>query len=296
MPAPRAVNPRVAGCGRGWHPGGRPSLRLRTTAEDQVRGTLGLGGGDDDRARVLLETLEPTRHVRGLVLDRGAGYSALGAEKRGAHLGDELLPRVVGGSEGRDDTGYGEPTQPARMARAVNQLVKQSRVVGLGAFEGRRRRHRHPVGDRGVARSIESVLDSRGAGVTRDDGPAVEDLAIGKSARFDDARREAVALLDVEDRVVAQHESAPPGGRCLTSVGRVAIVIGPAVVAIEDSPEDAGHALLALADRSAELLGLPEGEPRGPRVAGRLRGDRQQEVVDAAVDLAGAAGSRRTDG
>src|SRR3954469_8598518 len=104
---------------------------LEVAPEDEVRCLLRLGSRRDGQSRVALEHLDPTREIRGRVL-QGPGLDSGGAaEKGGTHLRNELLAAVVVRSEharARDPLA----AKPRLVAGAVRELVKERRVVERG--------------------------------------------------------------------------------------------------------------------------------------------------------------------
>jgi len=98
-------------------------LVLGGAAQNEVGRLLGLAGGHDHGAAVVLEDPEPAPDVGGGVLQGGALDVGVGAEEPGAHLGHQLLPAVVGGAEERPVL-QGFPGQTARGAGAVDQLMR----------------------------------------------------------------------------------------------------------------------------------------------------------------------------
>jgi hypothetical protein len=218
--------------------------------------------------RVALEDLDPARDVRARVLQGRALDASGAAEECRAHLGDELLAAVLVRAE---HVGVGDslPGQPRVVAGAVGQFVEEDRVVERGRIEVLRRWRRDGVGTRAVEGLGAAVLDPGRVGHRAHDAFAFRNGL--ERASNGGGCLDAVALLDVEDRVVPQQ--------------RRAILLGLALgllLLFRPSPEDDGATLAALANTPAPLCGLPIGQP----IRRRERHRREQEDIDAAVVLA----------
>jgi len=172
------------------------------------------------------------------------------------------------------------------VARGVRHLVEQSGVVALGLGELPREGHLDVVQSGRVVGPVTAVLDLRATRPAADDRLARGDRIVigGKLGNL--RALHVVALLDVEDREVAEDQVAP-----------LDILAALVLLGLPDRlPEDNLRALLALADRTAALLGLLERDPVGRRIACRVSGEGEEPDVDAAIRLPRLEGCRADTG
>jgi hypothetical protein len=152
--------------------------------------------------------------------------------------------------------------------------MEERGVVALGRVELPGLRHLDVVQSGRVVRPVAAVLDLGPTDVARDDllagldGIPLGDLLGCRSL-------DAVDLVEVEDREVAQEQEAPV-------LGLAVLVLGGLPHRL---PEHDLRALLALADGAAALLRLLERQPVRAGVALQLLLDGQDPDVDAAVLL-----------
>ena len=97
----------------------------------RVGGLLGVGGGGEDGAFVLLQDLQPVRQIGGVVFADLRGDAQVSAQESGSQLGDQFLegvgivPEALAKFAGI----------AALVAGPVNQLVGLGRGVALGILE-----------------------------------------------------------------------------------------------------------------------------------------------------------------
>ena len=70
-------------------------LRLDLGAVQKIHGALGVGGGREDEALVILQGLEPVGDIGGMVVADFRGDAEVGAKEGGAQFGDQLLLGVA---------------------------------------------------------------------------------------------------------------------------------------------------------------------------------------------------------
>ena len=73
--------------------GGLYALRLELVQE--IDGALGMGGGGEDRAALVLQNFQPRGEVGGVVVADLRGEFEIGAQESGAQLGDEFLAGIA---------------------------------------------------------------------------------------------------------------------------------------------------------------------------------------------------------
>lgn len=95
-----------------------------------IGGTLGMGGGGEDRPFVVLQDLQPALNIGGMVFARLGGQGEVSTEERRAQLGDQFLAGIA----------FVAPAVPAKvtgkaglMLRPVGEFMRQGRIIGLGA-------------------------------------------------------------------------------------------------------------------------------------------------------------------
>ena len=124
-----------------------------------VGGTLGMGGGREDRALVLLQHLQPVRQV-GRMIGLNLGRDAeIRTQKSRTQFGHQFLEGIGAITEA--------PAELARVAvgvaRPVDQLVGLGGRVAFSIAEGLGRRQLDEVPSRGIEGSATPMAE-RGAG------------------------------------------------------------------------------------------------------------------------------------
>src|SRR3954452_19990599 len=159
------------------------------------------------------------------------------------------------------------------MPRRMRELVEESAVIVLGSTESLGFWHLHKVLASAVERSIAAMAEQWWVwhfGVNRfAGGNWIEDCAlVGGGFGI----RNPVALVDIEDRVVAQEDpSVPAEIRILIALFGCCIV--------EDAPEYDRRASFATAHVATQVQRLFEGKPiRGAEALGD-----KQEYVDSSI-------------
>jgi hypothetical protein len=252
-------------------------LFFKRAAENQIHRSLRVGGGMNDEPVIFFQLGNPILDVSGRVaVDALVSDASNGAKKGRAHLRYQFLFAVKLISEAVAKGAI----EAALVAGAMYQLVKQCAVImrrihktapcgnvdGIGrwpivsaVFGGAVKKERGPILPSGNDALAEFVLvDLRRDGGLRD---------------F--RKREAVALLHIENRVMAKNE-----GRALIFARCFVVflcVFGKLLV------KDNRRSVLAFADAAFQCLCLFERKPEWRAVFARPK----QKDIDAAVGFAG---------
>ena len=119
-------------------------------------GRLGVGGGLEDGAAVLLQHAEPVAEIGSVVVARLRRDTEVTAQERGPDLGDQFFTGITCVAELPMPE---VPVEAGRVFRPVRQLVCQRRVIALGIRKGREGRHLYVIGIGGVVRPIPAVAN-----------------------------------------------------------------------------------------------------------------------------------------
>ena len=252
-------------------------LILGGAAQDEVGGLLGLAGGHDHGAAVVLENPQPAPDVGGGVFQGGAMDAGVSAQEPGAHLGHKFLPAVVGRAEGRPVL-QRFPGQSARGAGAVDQLMRQGGKILGRRVEGLPQRHGHAVGGRPVVGpGLRGVADLRPLGhAVHDPLAGLDGIEAVSFQGRDFFGRDPLGLVQVENGVVAEQRHP------VLAPGPFLFPVRPGG-GFQELPEDHREAVCPALDGPAECFGLVEREEPG---GGKAEAG-QQHGVDAPVGPAG---------
>ena len=245
--------------------------------QDEIRGFLGLAGGDNDRARVGLQGLHPVIDVRGAIFQGGIVDPGGCAEEPGAHLGDELFPAVLIRAEG--GIGFeGFPGQAGNVAGGMGELVEQRGIILLDLAEKPLDGNGDGIGCRLIEGAAAAKADRWLVGHVLDDSFGLFDRLrfrglhdLGKLLFGD-----AFDVLHAENGVIAKDGGIFSQAVFLLPVGLVFLLLQ-----VAELPEDNGEALGAFLDMGADGPGLVEGEEK------RAAGESEDEGIDSPVRLPG---------
>ena len=259
-------------------------LFFKRTAENQVHGSLRVGGCMNDEPVIFLQRGNPVLDVSsGIAVSALVGDPSDSAKKGRTHLGYQFLfaVKLISEAVAKD------AMQTALVAGAVYQLVKERAVIVGRIDEAGTCGHVDGIGRGAVVSAVlgGAIEIECGAILPSGDNAFAEfvfaDLRRDGGLR-DFRKREAVALLHVENRVVAKNEgNALILARCFLVFRGV---FGKLLV------KDNRRAVLAFADTAFQCLGLLEGKPERRAVLARPK----QKDINATVGLSGieVAGER----
>jgi hypothetical protein len=267
----------AAGKGRLARPASRRSSRFHllgrwcgSKASNAIGRPLGLCRRNRHRFRVLPEAVPPAIDVAGRVRKVRVVESERRAAERGGELGHQFLAAVVAGAELDLAVHFGA-VQPADVAGGVPEFVEEGGVVGVGADERLQRRDLHSIARRAVPSGVPTLGNARRLRHRANDAFGRLDPLSGHSAiQFEVRQFQTLALLDVEDTVVAKDRDRP--------LGAVISLIGP-LLDLFGFPKDCDRGVLAASDVAAELIGLAVCEPAMISVGS----DAKKKDVDPAV-------------
>ena len=256
-------------------------LFLKRAAENQVHGSLRVGGCMNDEPVILFQRGDPVLDVSSGVAVGVLVGDAYDSEKKGrAHLGYQFLfaVKLISEAVAKD------AMQTALMACAVHQFVKQGAVIVRCIDETGPRGHvdgigRGPVVSAVLARAVE--IES-GAVLPSGSDTFAEFVFVDlrRDSRLRDfGKGEAVALLHVENREVAKDKgNALILARCLLvfrDIFRKLLV------------KDNRRSVLAFADTAFQCLRLLEGKPeRGAVIVRPKQKDINATVGFASIEVA----------
>jgi hypothetical protein len=255
---------------------------LEGVAEDAICRSLRVGSGMNDEPVIRFQLGNPVLDVNGgVAVGVLISNSSNSAEEGGSHLGDQFLfaVKLIGEAVAKD------AVQAALMACAVNQFMEQGAVIVRCIYEATADGHVDGIGARPV---ISAILG--GAGQMQ--GWAVLPSRHDAFAYFvlvdlrrvcgllDLWKREAVALLHVENCVVAEHE-----GDALIVVAGFLVVLG---VFWKLLVKDNRRSVFTFTDGAFQLLRLFERKPEWGVVLARPK----QQNIDAPVGFAGVEVAR----
>jgi len=252
-------------------------LFLKRAAEDQVHGSLRVGGCMNDEPVILFQRGDPVLDVgSGVAVGVLVGDAYDSAKKGRAHLGYQFLfaVKLISEAVAKD------AMQTALVAGAVYQLVKERAVIVRRIDEAGTRGHVDGIG-RGpvVSAVLAGAVEIECGAILPSGNDAFAEFVFADLRRDgglrDFRKREAVALLHVENRVVAKNEgNTLILARCFLVFRGV---LGKLLV------KDYRRTVLAFADTAFQCLRLLEGKPERRAVFARPK----QKDVDAPVGLAG---------
>ena len=161
-------------------------------------------GRTEDLVLVLLQSLDPRTHVRG-VMRWIVGHSDFGSNKDARQLGTKFFFRVIQIAE---SIGFvqGRALEPRGVTGPVCEFVKRCAVVTRRVFEGFFRRQVNAVCGRTIERAVALVVRDFRAGVGEDTLTALNGFEFCRLPALEGWY--ALDLLRVEDGVNPMSEAA----------------------------------------------------------------------------------------